>query len=82
MELKCEFYNKYLIPDLKYLLLELICDSSEPEAELSAGHSPITRLQGPEGVQRRVHPGEIPELHVVVEASGDQTSAGRIQSQS
>lgn len=44
--------------------------------------SPFARLQGSEGVQRPVHPGEVPELHVVVVTAGDQTSAGRIQSQS
>lgn len=43
--------------------------------------SPFTRLEGPEGLQRRIHPGKVPELDVEVEATGDQPSAGRVETQ-
>lgn len=39
---------------------------------------PIARLDRSERMQRGVHPGEVPELHVEVEAASDQTRTRRV----
>lgn len=50
--------------------------------EFSEVDSPLTRLEGSEGLQSLVHPGKIPEPNIIIIPAGHQTGSRGIQAKS